>query len=180
MEPNEQVLWSVDIKTQCYLHCCYRKSRAACAQSFALWQQATIEFTCHDHSSRTLVVTFNCSQVNIGRASTPRSLYYCLFAPHICIWCCSSRTFRSWWTAYSAQRQLRGCNNSMWPLLWSNLNKSGWCGSVSQVFTKPMVERCAMLVLPIHFRFRISKPRQSNLNKTSVNYETDKDFDWSI
>jgi len=29
---------------------CDRKSRAACAQSFALWQQATIEFTCHDHS----------------------------------------------------------------------------------------------------------------------------------
>jgi len=26
------------------------KARAACAQSFELWQQATIEFTCHDHS----------------------------------------------------------------------------------------------------------------------------------
>ena len=36
------------------------KSRAASAQSFALWQQATIEITCHDHS-------------------------YCLFAPHICM-----------------------------------------------------------------------------------------------
>jgi len=64
-------------------HCCDRKSRAAYAQSFALWQQATIEFTWHDHSPRTLVVTFNGSQVNIGRASTPRSLFYCLFAPHI-------------------------------------------------------------------------------------------------
>jgi len=63
--------------------CCDRKSRAAYAQSFALWKQATIEFTCHDHSPRTLVVTFNDSPVNIGRASTPRSLYYCLFAPHI-------------------------------------------------------------------------------------------------
>jgi len=33
-------------------HCnCYdRKARAACAQSFALWQQATIESTCCDHS----------------------------------------------------------------------------------------------------------------------------------
>ena len=30
--------------------CCDRKSRAAYAQSFTLWQQATIEFTCHDHS----------------------------------------------------------------------------------------------------------------------------------
>ena len=57
----------------------------AYAQSFALWQQATIEFTCHDHSPRTPVVTFNRSQVNIGRASTPRSLFYCLFAPHVCM-----------------------------------------------------------------------------------------------
>jgi len=63
---------------------CYdRKSRAAYAQSFALWQQATIEFTCHDHSPRTLVITFNGSQVNIGRASTPRSLFYCLFVPYV-------------------------------------------------------------------------------------------------
>jgi len=30
--------------------CCNRKSRAACAQSFALWQQATIEITRRDHS----------------------------------------------------------------------------------------------------------------------------------
>ena len=27
-----------------------RKAQAACAQSFTLSQQATIEFTCHDHS----------------------------------------------------------------------------------------------------------------------------------
>jgi len=38
--------------------CCDRKSRVASAQSFALWQQATMEFTYHDHSPRTLVVTF--------------------------------------------------------------------------------------------------------------------------
>ena len=30
--------------------CCDRKSRAACAQSFAPWQQATIEITQRDHS----------------------------------------------------------------------------------------------------------------------------------
>ena len=66
-------------------YCCYRKSRAAYAQSFALWQQATIEFTCHDHSPRTLVITFNRSHVSIVRASTPRSLIYCLFAPHLCM-----------------------------------------------------------------------------------------------
>ena len=61
------------------------KTRAAHAQSFALWQQATVEFTRRDHSPRTLVVTFNRSQVNIGSASTPRSLFYCLFAPHMYI-----------------------------------------------------------------------------------------------
>ena len=44
-----------------------------------------MEFTCRDHSPRTLVVTFNRSQVNIGRASTQRSLYYCLFVLHICM-----------------------------------------------------------------------------------------------
>jgi len=31
-------------------HCCVRKARAASAQSFTLWQQATIEITCRDHS----------------------------------------------------------------------------------------------------------------------------------
>ena len=30
--------------------CCDRIARAACTQSFALWQQATIEFTRRDHS----------------------------------------------------------------------------------------------------------------------------------
>jgi len=57
----------------------------AYAQSFALWQQATIEFTCHHHSLGTLVIMFNRSHVNISRASTQQSLYYCLFAPHICM-----------------------------------------------------------------------------------------------
>jgi len=38
-----------------------------------------------------------------------RSLYDCLFAPLI-YGCCSSRTFRSWWTAHSTQR--RGCNST--------------------------------------------------------------------
>jgi len=47
-------------KPKFFWNCCNRKSRAAYAQSFALWQQATIEFTCHDH-------------------------YYCLFVPYICM-----------------------------------------------------------------------------------------------
>ena len=43
----------------CCWHCqsCNWKTRAASAQSFTLWQQATIEITCHNHS-------------------------YCLFVPH--------------------------------------------------------------------------------------------------
>ena len=32
------------------MYCCHRKSQAGSAQSFALWQQATIEITCRDHS----------------------------------------------------------------------------------------------------------------------------------
>ena len=39
-----------------------------------------------------------------------RSLYYCLFAPHIS-GCYSSRTSRSWWTTHSTQRHPRDCNS---------------------------------------------------------------------
>jgi len=66
--------------------CCDRKSRAVCAQSFASWQQETIEFTCHDHS------VIACSR-------------------HIYLWCCSSCTSRSWWITQSTQHHRRGCNN---------------------------------------------------------------------
>jgi len=38
------------IDCKCLLLCCDRKARAACAQSFTLWQQATIEFTRRNHS----------------------------------------------------------------------------------------------------------------------------------
>ena len=67
-------------------YCCDWKSRAAYAQSFAQWQQATIEFTCHDHS------IIPCSR-------------------HIYVWCCSSCTSRSWWITQSTQHHRRGCNN---------------------------------------------------------------------
>jgi len=42
--------------------CCDRKARAASVQSFTLWQQATIEITCHDHSAYTsqYVQSFTC------------------------------------------------------------------------------------------------------------------------
>ena len=44
------------------------------------------------------------------RVHLMRSLYHCLFAPHI-YGCCSSCTLRSWWTAHSVQRQRRGCHS---------------------------------------------------------------------
>ena len=88
--------------------CCDRKARAACAQSFALWQQATIAITPRDHSSHTLLLRYIVYIVSITRDYTPRSLYYCLFAPHI-HGCCSSRTSRSWWITHSTQQKRRGC-----------------------------------------------------------------------
>jgi len=91
--------------------CCDLKARAACAQSFAPWQQATIDITCHDHSSRMLVLTFNRSLARIIRDYTPRSLHYFLAAQRR--WVFSSRTSSSWWmtVAHSTQRQSRGCNS---------------------------------------------------------------------
>jgi len=38
-----------------------------------------------------------------------RSLYYCLFAPHV--YFCSSRTSRSWWITQSTQHGVVRCNN---------------------------------------------------------------------
>jgi len=43
------------------------KARAACAQSFALWQQATIELTCHDHS----IVACSCHVDSVFLRSHP-------------------------------------------------------------------------------------------------------------
>jgi len=71
-------------KTFCY--CCDRKVRAACAQSFTLWQQATIEIIRRDHS------IIACSFHIYG--------YY------------SSHTSHSWWITHSMQHQPRGCNNN--------------------------------------------------------------------
>ena len=103
----DKILCSLmDLKGGCY--CCDRKARAAYAQSFTLWQQATIEITCHGHSSQTLLLR---SIVGITRGYTPRSLYYCLFAPLI-YGCFSSRTFHSWWITYSTQCHWRGYNTA--------------------------------------------------------------------
>ena len=87
--------------------CCNQKAWAACAQSFTLWQQATIEIMHRNHSVRTLVMMFNHSHVSISRESMLQSLYYCLFVHG----CHSSRTSHSWWITHSTQCQHRGCNN---------------------------------------------------------------------
>jgi len=97
-EKNKRCMW------------CDRKARAACVWSFTLWHQATIDIACHDHSWRTLLLRSVVHIVSITRDYTPRSLFYCLFAPHI-YGCYSSRTSRSWWITHSTQRQRRGCNN---------------------------------------------------------------------
>jgi len=47
-----------------------------------------------------------------------RSLYYCLFLPHIIV-CCSSHTSHSWWIAVSMQLQLRDCNIIPSVLQWT-------------------------------------------------------------
>jgi len=70
--------------------CCDRKARAACAQSSHCGsKQQTIEIMRHNqyHSIYLLLV---------------RATY---------MWCCTSRTSRSWWITHSTQRPRRGCNN---------------------------------------------------------------------
>ena len=64
--------------------CCNRKSRAACAKSFAPRQQATVE-TMH----RNLLL---------------------LLARSTHTYFCSSRTSCSWWITQSTQHRRRGCN----------------------------------------------------------------------
>jgi len=49
-----------------------------------------------------------------NRVHMPWSLYYCLCCSRhmlmLYVWCCSSRTSRSWWITQSTQRHRRGCN----------------------------------------------------------------------
>ena len=71
------------LRSTTWWQCCDRKSWAACAQSFAPRQQATIEITL------LLLV---------------RATY---------IYFCSSRTSRSWWITQSTQHHRRGCNSRL-------------------------------------------------------------------
>ena len=88
------------------------ESRSGKCASFTLWQQATIEVTCHDHSSHTLLLRSIVHIVSITRDYTPRSLYYCSFVPRI-MDVASSRVVSSWWITHSTQCQRRGCNSTL-------------------------------------------------------------------
>ena len=110
-------------------HCCDRKSRAACAQSFALWQQATIEFTCHDHS------IIACSR-------------------HIYVWCCSSRTSRSWWITHLMQHHRRGCNNTK----LDSKSRSGWNKPAMGALLKTSCVSPRLIILTTKFKTATSGP----------------------
>jgi len=104
------ILQVVYNKTTCR-HCCDRKSRAACAQSFAPWQQATIEIML---AISLRVRWSSCSIVHtLISAELPRRnlSYCCLLALHIW-WGYSPRTSRPWWITHLTQRQRKGQTSS--------------------------------------------------------------------
>jgi len=102
-------------------HCCGRKAWAASAQSFTLWQQATIEITSSLLSPPLASTpTFNCflaSQALLEASHQDHSygITLLLLVRTTYIWpdgCYSSRTCCSWWIAHSTQGQLRCCNTT--------------------------------------------------------------------
>ena len=89
-----------------------------CEQAIKEWSHQVICIVACCHSVKLLWLerlSGKCAKLHTVAASNNRdhalrSLYYCLFAPLI-YGCCFKCTFHSWWTAHSAQRQRRGCNN---------------------------------------------------------------------
>jgi len=65
-------------------------------------------------SLRTLVVAFNRSHVNIGRATTSQSLLLLLACDtYSILWCYALPTSRSWWFTQPTQRHRRGRNTGL-------------------------------------------------------------------
>ena len=74
-----------------------------------------------DHPTRSLSSSPLASTIkfttftSINRGHSPRSLHrdHSIIAcsRHMYVWCCSSRTSRSWWITQSTQHHRRGCNN---------------------------------------------------------------------
>ena len=100
-------------------HCYGRKARTPSAESFTLWQQASMKITssllsplastmkCSLASQALLEVTHQDHSIGITLLLLVRATY---------IWpdgCNSPRTRRSWWNAHSTQRQLRCCNMTL-------------------------------------------------------------------
>jgi len=89
-------------------------------RTFFFWRLDLARLTHHGHSTILLQSespSSMCAKLHTVAASNnrdnmPRSLYYCLLAPHI--YGCSLRISRSWWTTCSTQHQRRGCKATTW------------------------------------------------------------------
>ena len=60
-----------------------------------------------------------------NRDQPTRSLYYCMFVPHLC-GCCFSYTSRLWWMKHLTQHQWKGYNNISF-LQWTTLFARSFC-----------------------------------------------------
>ena len=58
-----------------------------------------------------------------NRVHMPWSLCYIACSRHIYVWCCSSRTSRSWWITRLTQHHRRGCNTTYQPIWLGPLYK---------------------------------------------------------
>jgi len=104
-------------------HCCGRKAWAARAQSFTLWQQATLEIT-RSLLSSILVSTINCSlasQASSEVTHQDNSIGSTLLLLVCSIYkCVLFFTPRSWWITHSTQRQPKVCSTTLGPVMLTN------------------------------------------------------------
>jgi len=54
-----------------------------------------------------------CAKLRTVAASNNRVHMLWSCSRHIYVWCCSSRTSRSWWITQSTQHHRRGCNTRL-------------------------------------------------------------------
>jgi len=99
--------------------CCDRKAWAASAQSFTLWQQATMEIT-NSLLSSPLASTVKCSLASqalleVTHQDHSIGITLLLLFRATYIWPNGSNSLctpHSWWIAHSKQRQLKCCNTT--------------------------------------------------------------------
>ena len=97
----------------------------------------TAPFCCDRKNPSGMCAKLRTVAASNNRDHTPRSLLLLVRATHI--YCCSSRTSRSWWITQSTQCQRRGCNTVKWikmPFVGMKL----W--SLFLVFTQTMLGYC--------------------------------------